>query len=488
MKNYRFPTALFFTLLLLVFLAGCSSDGGPDGASVPTIELQPCSFDVGEVSEELRCGRLLVPVDRSGEAPGQIALNVVVVPAREQTGRVPLFMAEGGPGLAASDLAYGFVTALEQHRTYRDVVLVDQRGAGSSGRLGCEELESSSPLERHYPPVKVALCNARLETTTDTRFFTTTATAGDLEDVRAALGHDKIDLWGISYGSRVVQSYIKMFPDRVRSAALVGASSPANRPTLHHAKNAQRVLDLIFKDCEADPACSGAFPALREDWNAVLARLDEGPVELKLVLPGTTEPVDVRITRGPFLEALRILMTSAPGQRALPLLLHLAAEGDFASFSTAALMSGASGIAEGLFLSVTCAEDVGLIDEAEIASATADTFLGDYRVRELMGACKDWKVSAPPAGFTAPVTSDVPVLLISGARDHDTPAAWGAEVAEHLSNGRHVVIEQMPQVPFGLSNFDCFAKLMLDFFDRASATALDTTCTSQMQPPPFALE
>lgn len=472
---------------LVLALARCG--GGAEPESRRSLELHPCNFDSQEVEEQPLCGILTVPLDRAGAVAGRVELKVIVLPALEPTpGRAPLFMVEGGPGLAATEMAYGFTTLLKDLRAHRDVVLVDQRGAGESDALHCPEIEAANPLEPMYPPEQVAVCRAQLELHTDLRFYTTPIAARDLDEVRAALGYERVDLWGLSYGTWLIQTYMKMFPDRVRSAVLVGTVIPDAKVPLYHARNAQPALEAIFADCEADAGCSAAFPELRAEWAALLQRLEQKPAAITVKVPGSDQELSFRLERGPFAEAVRALMTLAPGQRNLPAIVHHAAQGDFEPLARATLFAGPSGIAEGVYLSAVCSEDTGRIGEEEIAPAVEGTFLGDYRLRAQLRACADWPRAELPADFHDPLSSDVPVLLIAGARDQVTPPAWAEQVAAGLRNSRVVVVEQMAHVPFGLSDLECFARIVHRFFEQGDAKDLDTSCTASMAPPPFAVE
>ena len=118
------------------------------------------------------------------------------------------------------------------------------------------------------------------------------------------------------------------------------------------------------------------------------------------------------------------------------------AQGDFQPFARGAMLQEPSLrriLAFGMHLSVTCAEDVPFIAEAEIEPAIAGTYLRGYRVRQQIAACREWPRGDIPAGFHQPVTSDVPVLLVSGPYDPVTPPPFAEQVAAHLSHATHVV-------------------------------------------------
>lgn len=469
----------------VVLLAGVAVQAFPAfaGGGAHALEMRPCA---GADMAAFLCGTLQVPEDH--EQPGQrlIELNVLVMPARNGgSGLAPLFSLEGGPGLSATEGAGFFATAGRVHWQDRDVVLVDQRGTGRSTPLRCPALEARHRLLRMYPPDAVRACRDALAPAHDLTRYTTIAAARDLEAVRHALGYDAIDLIGLSYGTRLAQTYARLYPQRVRAMALLGTVPMDRRVPLDHAANGQAVLDAVFAACDADAACHAAFPQLRQEWAGILARLERSPMQVSFARAGRSESIDVQ--RGPFGEAFRSLLLTTPGQRSVPYLIHQMASGDFQPFLERVLASGAPAAAAGLYLSVTCGEDTNRIGASEIATSSAGTFLGRYRVDEQVGACHAWPSSRMPEEQFAPVRLDLPVLLMAGTMDYVTPLAWATEVASALPNSRVVPIRDLGHFPIGLDGMECYDKVIAEFFQEGSPQALDLACVAQMTPPPFLL-
>ena len=445
------------------------------------LELRPCA---GAGMTEFRCGMLQVPENHEVQGGRLIALNVLVMSARDGAQRAPLFSLEGGPGMAATNGVGYFATEGRMHWQDRDVVLVDQRGTGRSAPLRCPALEARHRLQRMYPPDAVRACRDALAPEHDLTQYTTIAAARDLDAVRQALGYDAIDFMGLSYGTRLAQTYARLYPQRVRAMVLLGTVPMDRRLPLDHAANGQAVLDAVFADCDADAACHAAFPELRQEWAGILARLDQSPIQVRFVRDGRDELIDIQ--RGPFGEAFRSLLLTTSGQRSVPYLIHQMASGDFQPFLEPLLAPGASGgIADGLYLSVTCAEDTNRINPGEIAKSSEGTFLGRYRGDEQTGACHEWLSASIPVEQFAPARLDVPVLLLAGTMDYVTPLAWATEVASTLPNSRVVPIRHLGHFPIGLSGMDCYDKIIAEFFQAGSAQSLDLACVGQMASPPF---
>lgn len=143
----------------------------------------------------------------------------------------------------------------------------------------------------------------------------------------------------------------------------------------------------------------------------------------------------VEIERDIFAEKLRNRMYSRATSRRIPFIIHAAAHGDFGPFLKDAIpadRSGADFIADGMYLSVTCAEDTAFIDEAEAVRLNAGNRFGNYRVEQQVRACQLWPRGKIPAGYHDLIASDIPVLLFSGNLDPVTPPSLGEKVASHL--------------------------------------------------------
>lgn len=461
-----------------------------DNQSAPArLELQPCR--VPHVDEELRCGHLLVYENRQTRRGRTLRLNVIVMPALDESAKgEPLFDLQGGPGLSANKQAQFYATLLRAYRRRHDVVLVDQRGTGESNPLHCSDagFNAQQFIDDMYPPAFVKGCARQLARQADLTQYTTPIAMDDLDDVRAALGYERINLIALSYGTRAAQAYLRQHPTHVRSIVLMGTTLLDGRMPLYHARAAQRALDLLFADCAADAACRQAFPRLPQEFKQVLTDLAQRPAHVRFKPQAETGEREFTITRGFFAEQLRSHMYLPSGASQVPYLIHRAAQGDYQQFLSFALPTpgiSTEDFAGGLYFSITCSEDVARINPAEIARLTNDTFLGDYRVRQQRRACRYWPQTKLPESFYAPVTSAVPVLIIVGRLDPVTPPEWAAEVASHLPNSKLVLIPADAHVPIGI-NFDCMDSLIVQFIDQGNAQGLDfDACAAQIKPPPF---
>jgi pimeloyl-ACP methyl ester carboxylesterase len=451
--------------------------------AAPALQLAPC----GEALPGAECGHLTVFENRATHTGRTLDIQVADVRATgKERASDPLFFFAGGPGLGATRMAGGAVDDFAAILKRRDLVFVDTRGTGGSHPLECAlYLPADSPqaaLGDFFPPEAVKACRTELEKTSDLTQYTTPLVIDDVDDVRAALGYDQINLWGGSYGTRAALVYVRRHGAHVRSMMLVGVEGTRDPMPLHFARDAQRALNGVFADCAADKTCHAAFPDLAGDMQRAQARLAK-PVEASILHPETGELVKVALSRDLFGEALRYLMYQAGSASLVPALVHAAAQGDFDALAEYALFNRQHlmGIGDGLYLSVTCAEDLPFITPGTGETEAQGTFLGDYRLLQQRRACSLWPRGAVPAGFQESVKSPVPALLLSGEWDPVTPPEQGARTAADLPNSLHVVVPHSGHSYDGLSGVECISKLQTDFVERGSVKGLDASCVAAIK-------
>jgi pimeloyl-ACP methyl ester carboxylesterase len=456
-------------------------------AAQPSLPLQPCHLK--GLAEEVLCGTLEVPEDRTAPAGRRIRLRLAVLPALgRRPAPDPLFLLAGGPGQAATDYAPLAGRVFRKVRARRDLVLVDQRGTGGSNPLQCKEAAPglASLLGSTTPISDPAGCLASLDA--DVRLYTNFQAMEDLDQVRAALGAEQIDLWGGSYGTRAALVYLRLHPDRVRSVILDGVAPFAVKFPLYTARDAQRALDLLLRDCAADAACNGAFPDLRAELDRLLAALDRSPVKVEVRHPRTGLPESVEITREAFAAGLRGCLYSPEQASVLPLAIHRAAAGDFEPY--AALLLAVLGwsfdtMSLGMTLSVLCSEDLPRIGPQEAERWTRGAVFGRSMLDPWQRLCSAWPRGVVPEGYERPVKTEVPALILSGALDPAMPPEWGDLVARDLPDSLHVVV---PGAAHNTSHLGCVPRLIADFIENRSAAGLDASCVEALRRPPFVLD
>lgn len=465
-------------LLVMVLFAGASS-----GVAAERLAIRTTVEREGRVSR----GTYRVFEDRAHEQGRMIALEVVVLRARDRRRADPVVVLAGGPGQNAAAIAPGFADSWM--REERDLVFVSQRGTAGDHRLDVAVAGDDRDLQGYLAPIfdeeRFRAAMERLAARADLRSYSTPIAADDLDEALTALGYGRVDLMGGSYGTRFALVFMRRHAERVRAAILNGVAPLAFRNPLFHARAAQEGIERIFEEVERDGAARSVYPRLREKFAAILARLERAPVSVRARHPGTGEQQTVTLDRSAFGEAVRVLMYGEEMNRKLPALIEDAYAGRYEAFAQRAIESNRAlrrQLAFGMLMCVTAAEDLARIDPDEIDAATRGTFLGDARVRQQLAVGAFWPRSSLPPDYGDPVSVDVPVLLISGTHDPVTPPEWGEEAARHLKNSLHLVLPGAHGVHGpGLDRVE------RQFLDDASVDGLDLSPLEGMRMAPIEL-
>ncbi|MFL6201466.1 MAG: alpha/beta fold hydrolase [Thermoanaerobaculia bacterium] len=479
-------------VLLLSGAAGAQTyDDSRAALDKKKLGLSPCNTP--RLPADAQCGTYEVFENRATHAGRKIPLRVALIPANApKTEPDAITYFAGGPGEGAvGDGSWIAEVIRGQGPQTRDLLLVDLRGTGQSAPLRCPSLEGTQGIQGFlddYMPVEdVRSCRERLSRTADLTQYTNEIAVDDVDEVRAALGYEKLNLIGNSYGTRTAQVYMRRHPSRVRTVALLVTLPNDARTPLDFARSAQNALDGWIAECAGDATCHAAFPRLKEEIDEVLRRTEKEPVRVGLIDPDTGEPFEIRLNRNGVAQTLRYLLYSTNGAAQLPLFFHLAAQGDFKPLAESARVWGNLISADGFFLAITCAEDVPFIREEEIPAAVAGTFLGDFRIRRQQAACKEWSAAKLGPDFLAPTVSDAPTLLISGERDPVTPPSYAEQVVRHLRRGIHVMIPDGAHGNGGMKGQDCENEMMVRFIAAGTTERFDSSCVARMERPAFAL-
>lgn len=446
---------------------------------------QPCRLP--GVEHEARCGVLKRPLDPARAGGPTVDIHYAVLPAVARRPKPdPVVFLAGGPGQGAIDIAGAVQRLMGRLGSRRDLVLVDLRGTGRSSPLQCSDDDPMAPLAAGADPARrlaaLKSCRERLQKLPygDLRFFTTTLAVQDVDAVRRAVGAERIDLVGVSYGTRAALEYQRQFPQAVRRLVLDGVAPPDMVLPAAVSVDAQAALDTMLDACELEAACRARFPALRATWTTLLASL---PRTVEVAHPFSGQRETLTVTRELLTGLVRQALYLPAWTSALPAAISEAAAGRFdALFALAAsgIDPGGKGIAQGLHFSVICAEDA---PRAASGEAPGRDFGGAF-ADEYAAVCRDWPRGEVPPAFYRIVPTPVPALLLSGGLDPVTPPRHGARTAAALGpKARHVVV---PGAGHGVMAVGCLRDAVFRFIDaetEAEALAVDFGCAARLPRP-----
>ena len=462
----------------------------PAADAADALALTDCH--VAGIRNGVLCGSIDRPLDPAHPERTHIAIHVVVVPAMARRKIAdPVFMLAGGPGQSAIAIAAMTMPLFARLNNRRDIVFVDQRGTGESAPLKCKDPEQGTLAEQSEADRQMRLlaqCKATLLTlpyihdASDLGFFTTTLAVQDLDAVRAALGVERIDLVGGSYGTRVALEYLRQFPASTRRTVIDGVAPPDMALPASSSTDNQAAFDAMVAACAAEPACATAHPDLRAHFSALLQSLPR-QVTTAQALSGRDETFI--LSRDMVLNAVRGALYAPALAAALPAAIDAASRNDLSPLiGLAAVLSStpATRLAMGMHLSVVCSEDMPRL-AASHDKAGADFEGAALHMYEKV--CPGWPRGQVPAEFYVVPKSDSPVLLLSGGLDPVTPPRHGERVAQALGPmARHVVVANAGH---GVMPIGCMRDVVFRFIDAessAEALAVDASCVSHVPRPP----
>ncbi|MGE5337737.1 MAG: alpha/beta fold hydrolase [Gemmatimonadota bacterium] len=471
---------------LLIALLACAVTAAMPAAGR---DLSPC-FLKG-IAREVQCGVIDRPENPDAADGRRIPIHFAVIPALAKTrAGDPLFVFAGGPGQSAMNAAALIEPVFAQLNARRDIVYVDQRGTGKSNRLACELPPPTAPLAAQLDTAastqRLQRCLRRIasENRADLRQYATWIAVRDIDAVRAALGYDRINLWGGSYGTRMALEYLRQFPRHVRSVVLDGVAPPDMRLPTSLSIDADAMLSRLTERCETDPACRAKYPDFSARLGQLLASTDRAALKVELDHPLTGARETVAIDQPLIAAALRAPLYAPVLSAVLPHAVATATHGEFGPLLTlAGALTGslADDFAEAMHYAVICAEDMPRIDGASRAAALRTRF-GLSFVKVYDDVCPLVAVRPVPADFYAIPPADAPVLILSGGSDPATPPRHGDAVAKRLKNSLHLVA---PNLGHGVSSHGCAPDLITRFVRQAGFAGIDGACLAGLPAPTF---
>ena len=448
----------------------------PTWASDNTATDDSCYVD--GLSDRLRCGFVKVPENYDEPNGKQIQVHYAVLPAiKPSFTKEALLAIAGGPGQSAIENAASFDHIFTKVRQQRDILLIDQRGTGQSNLLQClgEGFEGALALNENDLDVTVETQKCFDAIDADVTQYGSETALKDFEAVRAHLGYDKLHLYGISYGTRMAQLYMRHYPQVLATVTLDGVV-PMQQSVLHIGDAIDRAIDLLLDDCSNNELCHRQFDKLEQELNQVNTLLEQGPVISQTRDPLTNEPTQLTMTRVKFMSAIRMALYSASVRALLPHAIHQAAQGNYQSImGLYALTVNSTGIAAGMHASVVCGEDWQRFGKDERQRAQQN-----YFAREMLDGfdktCPIWNIPAVADSFSAPIDSNIPTLVLSGQIDPATPPSWGEMAMEKLTNAKHFIA---PYATHGVAYQSCANDLVAQLVNTGSAETLSDECLSK---------
>ncbi len=474
-----------------------------------------CPFKVPDGLREgvnLHCGYLSVPADRSRPNSGTLQLAVAILhPEDGATESDPILYLEGGPGGSVLEFLY-----LTYNRNFkpllvsgRDVILFDQRGVGvSRPALDCpeqdrlfyelldNEMNGRQLTEQQMDRLIIRAmetCARNLAVKANLTDFSTRASAEDVADLIAALGYETVNLWGISYGSRLALEIMRSNPILVRSATL-DSMVPAEVDLYgEQPANLAAAFDLLFQSCANDKACNAAYPDLRQVFFDTVAKLNQENAHYESSDPLTGISYTVAISGDNFIDLVFQFLYDTDVITLLPRLIYNVSQGNYELISllTGSVIATQSALSDGLHYTLQCSEEAPFTSPEKIRlAAAAFPDYADYfdqsSIQSIFDICTAMGLTpaVPDASLNQPIVSNIPSLILAGQFDPVTPPEWGRQTSVSLGNAYFF---EFPGMGHGVSVArECPRQIMLAFIESPSQ-APDGDCIQEMSAPQFSV-
>lgn len=484
-------------ILLSIVSAACAAPPAPAltptavPTGVPRFEQEDCWFKE-PASAEVECGYLIVTEDHA--RPDGPTIKLAVARFRSDSGNPepdPIVYLEGGPG--GSPLR-SFIPQFDVYFAgllkKRDLILFDQRGTGySQPALDCPESIQAAMdmLPKNLTTTQseelgnqaLLSCRARLaKEGVNLAVFNSAQNAADIAALIKALNLPQINLYGISYGTRLALTAMRDVPQGIRSVVIDSVFPPQVDLYSQLPVNGARAFETLFSICAADQTCNTTFPDLKQEFFQLVDRLNQQPITMTLTLHSGEQKVASMNGDG-LIGLVFQALYSTPIVPSIPRMIVDIRDGNYtlAAGLQAELLASLEKVSSGMQQSVQCSEEVPFDQSADLEAALKQyPQYGALAARGQYTFCSAWDVPAADAKENQPVSSSIPTLIFSGGFDPITPPAWAELTASTLSQSYYF---NLPRGGHGASlSEDCPRKIMLAFLDNPSAKP-DAACIDE---------
>jgi pimeloyl-ACP methyl ester carboxylesterase len=481
-------------------------------ASTPLFVPGPCASppQAIELLKRARCGRLTVPEDRRHPNRQTISLSVAIVPAESSPAKAdPIVWLAGGPGDdAIIEIPMAVAGKLNADR---DVIFMSQRGTYTARpRLTCDSVDRwpADTLNMPYDGAETLAAYAKATRTcrhelaaltSDLSAYNSLESSDDLEALRIALHVAKWNVYGISYGTDLALTYMRMHPGGIRSVAIDGIFPPPLAGGVSAWTSAAEGINAVFKACEEQTACHKRYGDIGATWRRLVLQYEASPKTVEVKVPGHPGKTKVMISGG-----MLVQWTVSPGSHVagkVPAAIDALAHGNPAPIASTWAQpkldpAGIGVLGNGLFNGVACGEWVPYETEKSVIEAgrsafpafNASIWKNAPNLPFMRQNCGVWGVRAVAASVRDVTRSSIPTLVLNAQYDAQTAASFGALVARTLPNSVVVTIPNVAHVAFGSPSTDannCAYAIAASFFDVLAK--VDTSCARTVPATKFEL-
>jgi len=462
-----------------------------------------CPFQLGAGmvdGQGVKCGYVTVPENRQKPDGVKVQLAVTIFKSPNvQNDPFPVVRLEGGPGGPSLDNWAHYLTKanLSSFVFNHDLIMFDQRGTGySTPSLNCPELIQLqyNTLNVHLSPSTseqeelqaLNTCHNRLvKSDVDLNAFNALENAADVHDLITALGYKQANLYGVSFGTRLALTTMRLFPAVIRSVVLDSVYPPQRNRTDLPA-TAQRVFNTLFQGCAANSNCNTLYPHLDSVFYQLVTDLNANPVHFQTTNAITNKSYNVVMAGDDFVFVLFSALYATSFIPALPKMIFQVRNHDNSILSQVyGAVEFDDSFSYGMFYSDECSEDWAFVNQNAINAsvqgvATQIQPTLKNSLQQEYDSCKQWNVQPTPTAQKQAVVSTIPTLVLSDEYDPITPPANGKLAAQTLKNSYYFVF---PGLGHGAEyNSQCVDGIISSFDDTPTQKPAGDCVTNMAEP------
>ena len=447
---------------------------------IPTFEESKKSLFKIDKKQKYTFGYFEVLENRNNPESKTIKLPVYIFKSRNPNPKAdPIIYTVGGPGSTTMPSAryMEYYSYLDD----RDFILFEQRGNYyAQPHLDCPEWSEAiyfSNLPDFDTSKSDSLlaaaaknCRKRLvDKGIDLDGYNTNEIAADIEDLRRALGIERYNLLTISYSTKIAQVLLRDYPQTIRSVVMDSPLPLEVNYDEESVMNLLQAVDKLLSDCQKDSTCNKAFPDIKKRFFDFLQKKTINPLEVSIQNPKNGNQETFRL-KGE--DLITVFTSASTGDVAnIPIEINKLLNNDLSSVKGRLkdlFEAPGGGAGMGMRLSVWCAEEYPFTDQETIVSET-------FKYPQTQGLspavfdstiCEIWRVRKVSKIENQAIKSDIPVLLINGEYDNETPPKWAAQMQRNLSNSYHLVFKGWKHTPTTNWGNQCAMRAANDFFNN----------------------
>ena len=498
-------TVIFSLIIGILIFSGCNSDNTTPQISKTYYTTECSNFDISRT--DLECGVLEVPNDYFNPT-STFTLPIVIKRAKKEAIKSPVIYEVGGPTEKGALIRLSLIDWLSSNfSTFddRDLIFYNRRGEQySSSYLSCSSVDesefqenlkellgenntiSSITQEQFETSIKSSYRDALIECKNFLQSkglfkkdFTTRNSAYDIESLRKSLGYEKINLLGVSYGSRLSLEYLELYPENLESVVLDGVL-PENSDFMQHSVTQYKeAIERFFELCERDSKCNGAYPNLKDEFLFVMNHLHNKP--FFYTFDGDKYNIDGRSLAVKVYENLY----SRSNYNTIPYMIHRLYNEivyDNYTFLESLATTYTEEGDEDLIFNFIHYQDYPINLNTLLAKKdTLGEFTNSYSIYDIMTHNELYEVYGGGKVVQYPYKNNVPVLIITGTLDPVTPYFYAENIDARLQNSTNIVLKN-----YGHGNFtsNC-GKLSLERFWESKNEFTPPDCINDENPIDF---